>query len=308
MAEVGGRVFFGLDHLRSPVELYSVRPDGTDLRPLTRINVDQVAAARMGQAEQFTFRGWKNETVHAYLVRPVDFDPQRSYPLAFLIHGGPQGSFGNNFHYRWNPQAYAGAGYAAVMVDFHGSVGYGQEFTDSIRGDWGGKPLVDLRKGLDAALERYPWIDGDRVCALGASFGGYMVNWIAGNWPDRFRCLGNHDGNLDERLAYYDTEELWFPERDHEGTPWDNPEGYEKHNPINHVKHWKTPMLVIHGALDYRVVDTQGISTFTALQRRGIPSKLVYFPDENHWVRKPQNSIFWHETVLQWLDRWTDEP
>jgi dipeptidyl aminopeptidase/acylaminoacyl peptidase len=308
MAEVGGRVVFGLDHLRSPVELYSVRPDGTDLRPLTRINVDKVAAARMGQTEQFTFRGWKNETVHAYLVKPVDFDPQRSYPLAFLIHGGPQGSFGNNFHYRWNPQAYAGAGYAAVMVDFHGSVGYGQDFTDSIRGDWGGKPLVDLRKGLDAALERYPWIDGDRVCALGASFGGYMVNWIAGNWPDRFRCLVNHDGNLDERLAYYNTEELWFPERDHEGTPWDNPEGYEKHNPVNHVEHWKTPMLVIHGAQDYRVVDTQGISTFTVLQRRGIPSKLVYFPDENHWVRKPQNSIFWHETVLDWLDRWTDEP
>jgi len=308
MAEVGGRVFFGLDHLRSPVELYSVRPDGTDLRPLTRINVDKVAAARMGQTEQFTFPGWNNETVHAYLVKPVDFDPQRSYPLAFLIHGGPQGSFGNNFHYRWNPQAYAGAGYAAVMVDFHGSVGYGQEFTDSIRGDWGGKPLVDLRKGLAAALERYPWIDGDRVCALGASFGGYMVNWIAGNWPDRFRCLVNHDGNLDERLAYYATEELWFPERDHEGTPWDNPQGYEKHNPVNFVQHWKTPMLVIHGALDYRVVETQGMATFTALQRRGIPSKLVYFPDENHWVLKPRNSIFWHETVLQWLDRWTDEP
>jgi dipeptidyl aminopeptidase/acylaminoacyl peptidase len=262
----------------------------------------------MGRPEQFTFAGWNDEIVHGWVVEPADFDPERSYPVAFLIHGGPQGSFSNNFHYRWNPQAYAGAGYAVVMVDFHGSVGYGQAFTDSIRGDWGGKPLVDLQKGLAAALERYPWLDDDRVCALGASFGGYMVNWIAGNWPERFRCLVNHDGNLDERLAYFDTEELWFPERDHGGTPWDNPEGYEKQNPVNYVKHWKTPMLVVHGARDYRVVDTQGISTFTALQRRGIPSKLVYFPDENHWVLKPHNSIFWHETVLGWLDRWTHEP
>ncbi len=191
------------------------------------------------------------------------------------------------------------------MVDFHGSVGYGQKFTDSIRGDWGGKPLVDLQKGLAAALERYPFLDGDRVGGLGASFGGFMVNWIAGNWSDRFLCLVNHDGNLDERLAYYDTEELWFPEWDHEGRPWSHPEGYEKHNPINYVQNWKTPMLVIHGALDYRVVDTQGISTFTALQRRGIPSQLLYFPDENHWVLQPHNGILWHETVLAWLDRWT---
>jgi dipeptidyl aminopeptidase/acylaminoacyl peptidase len=308
MAEVAGRIVFAMDHLLSPVELYSVRPDGKDVRSVTRLNADKLAAARMGQPEQFTFAGWHGETVHGWVVTPVDLDPERSYPVAFLIHGGPQGSFGNRFHYRWNPQAYAGAGYAAVMIDFHGSVGYGQAFTDSIRGDWGGKPLVDLQKGLAAALEIYPWLDGGRACALGASFGGYMVNWIAGAWPDRFRCLVNHDGNLDERLAYFDTEELWFPERDHRGTPWDNPEGYEKHNPINRVDHWKTPMLVMHGALDYRVVDTQGISTFTALQRRGIPSKLVYFPDENHWVLKPHNSVFWHETVLGWLDRWTDEP
>jgi dipeptidyl aminopeptidase/acylaminoacyl peptidase len=235
----------------------------------------------------------------------VDFDANRKYPVAFLIHGGPQGSFGNHFHYRWNPQAYVGRGYAAVMVDFHGSTGYGQAFTDSISRDWGGKPLEDLKKGLAAALNRYPCMDGDRVSALGASFGGYMVNWIAGNWPDRFRCLVSHDGNLDERFAYYDTEELWFPEWDHGGTPWDNPENYEKHNPVNFVKNWKTPMLVIHGAFDFRVAETQGFGTFNALQRKGIPSKLLYFPDENHWVLKPQNSIFWHNTVLDWLDQWT---
>ena len=303
-AVAGERIVYSLNHLKSPAELYSVRPDGTDPRAITRINAAQIAAARMGDYEQFSFKGHSEETVYAYVLKPVDFDPARKYPLAFLIHGGPQSSFGNMFHYRWNPQAYAGAGYAVVMIDFHGSVGYGQAFTDSIRGDWGGKPLEDLQKGLKAALERYPWIDGDRVGALGASFGGYMINWIAGNWPDRFRCLVNHDGNLDERMAYFDTDELWFPEWDHVGTPWSNPQGYEKHNPVNHVGKWKTPMLVIHGAQDYRVVDTQGIATFNALQRRGIPSRLLYFPDENHWVLKPHNSILWHRTVIGWLDRW----
>ncbi len=304
-APAGPWVVFGRDDLSSPVELWRVRPDGKDLARITHLNDEKVAAARMGEYEQFTFEGWNGETVWGYLVRPADFEPGKKYPVAFLVHGGPQGSFGNHFHYRWNPQAYAGHGYAAVMIDFHGSTGYGQAFTDSIRGDWGGKPLVDLRKGLAAALAKYPFLDGDRVCALGASFGGYMINWIAGNWPDRFRCLVCHDGNLDERMAYFDTEELWFPERDHEGTPWDNPEGYEKQNPVNFVKNWKTPMLVIHGARDYRVVDTQGLATFNALQRRGIPSQLLYFPDENHWVLKPANSILWHDTVLAWIDRWT---
>jgi len=300
----GDRIIFSLDNLRSPVELYSVKHDGTNVRKITQINSEKLAAIRMGGYEQFTFKGWNDETVYCYVVKPVDFELDKKYPVAFLIHGGPQGSFGNHFHYRWNPQVYAGAGYAAVMVDFHGSVGYGQAFCDSIRGDWGGKPLEDLKKGLSAALERYPWMDGDKVAALGASFGGYMINWIAGNWPDRFRCLVNHDGNLDERMAYFDTEELWFPEWDHIGTPWDNPAGYEKHNPVNFIKNWNTPMLVIHGALDFRVADTQGLGTFNVLQRLGIPSKLLYFPDENHWVLKPANSILWHETVLSWLDQW----
>ena len=301
----GERVVFGLDTLKSPVELYSAKPDGSDVQPITEINKKHLEGVEMGDYEQFTFKGWNNEDVHAYVVKPANFKEGKKYPVAFLIHGGPQGSFGNHFHYRWNPQAYAGAGYAAVMVDFHGSTGYGQAFCDSIRGDWGGKPLEDLQKGLDATLKKYDWMDKDHVAALGASYGGYMINWIAGNWPDRFTCLVNHDGNLDERLAYFDTEELWFPEWDHEGTPWENPEGYAKHNPINHVDKWKTPMLVIHGALDYRVVDTQGMSTFTALQRRGIPSKFLYFPDENHWVLKPHNGILWHDTVIDWLDQWT---
>jgi dipeptidyl aminopeptidase/acylaminoacyl peptidase len=303
-ATAADRIVFERNSLTSPAEVYSVKADGTDEQPVTRINDAKVAAVRLGEPEQISFKGWNNETVHGYIVRPVDFDAAKKYPVAFLIHGGPQGSFGNDFHYRWNPQAYAGAGYAVVMVDFHGSTGYGQAFCDSIRGDWGGKPLVDLQKGLAAALAKYPWMDGARVGALGASYGGYMVNWIAGNWPDRFKCLVSHDGNLDERAAYFDTEELWFPEWDHLGTPWANPQSYEKQNPVNFVKNWKTPMLVVHGGRDYRIVDSQGMSTFTALQRLGIPSKFLYFPDENHWVLKPANSIQWHETVLGWLDQW----
>ncbi|MFO7980344.1 MAG: S9 family peptidase [Candidatus Aminicenantes bacterium] len=301
------KIIFGMDNLSSPVELYSAELDGSHVTQITHMNSEKIAQAKMGEYEQFTFKGWNNETVYGTIVKPIDFDPEKKYPVAFLIHGGPQGSFGNNFHYRWNPQSYAGAGYAAVMVDFHGSVGYGQDFTDSIQGDWGGKPLEDLKKGLKAVLDRYSWMDGSRVGALGASFGGFMINWIAGNWPDRFCCLVNHDGNLDERFAYYATEELWFPEWDHMGTPWTNPEGYEKHNPVNYVKNWKTPMLIIHGAYDFRVVETQGMAAFNALQRLGIPSKFLYFPDESHWVLQPHNSILWHETVLGWLDQWCKE-
>ena len=307
-AVVGGgspaRLAVLVDHLRSPAELHTVAAAGGALTPRTSFNRARLGEVQLGAPEQFSFPGWNNEPVHAWVVKPADFDPARKYPIAFLIHGGPQGSFSNNFHYRWNPQIYAAAGYAAVMVDFHGSTGYGQAFTDSIKGDWGGKPLDDLQKGLDAALAKYPWLDGTRACALGASYGGYMINWIAGNWPDRFSCLVNHDGNLDERMAYYATEELWFPEWDHGGTPWANPDGYAKHNPIDHVAKWKTPMLVIHGARDFRVVESQGMATFTALQRRGIASRFLYFPDENHWVLKPANSVLWHETVLDWLNRW----
>ena len=301
----GDRILFARDDLRAPVELFTISASGGDLRAVTHVNDVRIKNTQLGTPEQFTFEGGNGDKVHAWIVRPVDFNPAKRYPIAFLIHGGPEGSFGNHFHYRWNPQTYAGAGYAAIMVDFHGSTGYGQAFTDAIAGDWGGKPLVDLQKGLDAAVAKYPFLDRKRACGLGASFGAYMVNWIAGKWPDGFRCLVSHDGNLDERMAYFDTEELWFPEWDHQGNPWDQPEQYSKHNPIDLVKNWKTPMLVIHGGKDFRIVDSQGMSTFTALQRRGVPSKFLYFPDENHWVRKPQNSILWHHTVIDWLNQWT---
>ena len=300
----GERVVFGRDTLTAPVDLWSVAADGSDLVRLTEVNRERLEGVALGRPEQFSFAGAAGDTVYGYAVTPADFDPSRRYPVAFLIHGGPQGSFGNDFHYRWNPQVYAGAGYASVMIDFHGSTGYGQAFTDAIRDDWGGKPLEDLQKGLAAAVARFPWLDGERACALGASYGGYMVNWIAGAWPDRFACLVNHDGLFDQRMMYYATEELWFPEWEHGGPYHANPEGHERHNPVQHVERWRTPMLVVHGGQDFRVPETQGFATFTALQRRGIPSRLLYFPDENHWVLSPANSVLWHDTVLGWLERW----
>jgi dipeptidyl aminopeptidase/acylaminoacyl peptidase len=293
------------DSLAGPADLYRLAADGKALVPLTRLNQELLGQVELGEFEQFTFPGWNQEPVRAWVVKPVGFTPGKKYPLAFLIHGGPQGSFGNDWHYRWNPQVYAAHGYVAVMVDFHGSTGYGQAFTDSISGDWGGKPLEDLQRGLAAAQARYPFIDPARQCALGASYGGYLVNWIAGVWNEPFRCLVSHDGNLDERTAYFATEELWFPEWEHGGPPWDPRSTYQRHNPIDHVAKWKVPMLVVHGGRDYRVVETEGLATFTALQRRGVPSRFLHFPDENHWVLKPANSVQWHEQVLSWLDQWT---
>jgi dipeptidyl aminopeptidase/acylaminoacyl peptidase len=299
-----GRLLFARDSLVSPVELFVMPGSGGEPKQITRLNDQRLAGIAFGRYKQFSFPGANNDEVFGYFLYPVDFDPKQTYPLAFLIHGGPQGSFDDHWHYRWNPQIYAGHGYATVMIDFHGSTGYGQDFTDAINGDWGGAPFIDLMKGLDHVLLRHPWIDSERMAAAGASFGGYMINWVQGQ-TDRFRALVCHDGNLDELMAYFDTEELWFPEWEHGGTPWENPEGYRKHSPVNHVQNWKTPQLVIHGALDYRVVDTQGIATFNALQRLGVPSRLLYYPDENHWVLKPINSIQWHEVVLDWMDRWT---
>lgn len=300
-AVAGERIILCLNDYKSPTELYSVNPDGSDLRAITEVNKERVAQARMGDYEQFSFEGWNKESVYCNVVKPVDFDPDKKYPVIYLIHGGPQASSVNRFG---GVQTFAGAGYAVVMVDFHGSAGYGQAFTDSIRDDWGGKPLEDLRKGLAAALQRYPWMDAERVGAMGGSYGGYMINWIAGNWPDRFRCLVNICGLFDVRAMYYSTEELWFPEWDLKGTPWENPQSFEKQNPANFVSNWKTPMLVVHGGRDFRVPDTQGISTFTALQRRGIESKLLYYPDEGHGIGKPHNRIQYTEAVIAWFDKW----
>ncbi|MBX3703323.1 MAG: S9 family peptidase [Steroidobacteraceae bacterium] len=298
----GDRVVFAMQSLTSAAELY-VQDGRAPPRRITDVNAARLADVRFGEPEQFSFDGAGGAQVYGYVVKPWNWEPGGKYPIAFIVHGGPQSSYANTWSFRWNPQVYAGAGYAAVFIDFHGSTGYGQAFTDSISGDWGGKPLEDLKLGLAAALERYPWLDGDRACALGASYGGFMMNWIAGNWPDGFRCLVNHAGLFDHRMMYYSTEELWFVEWDHGGPYFGNPAGHEKTNPANHVTAWKTPMLVLHGALDYRVPYSQGLATFTALQRRGIDSRFVFFPDENHWISKPGNSVQWHDEVLAWLAR-----
>lgn len=304
----GERLVFTLDTLRSPAEVYSVRRDGSGLTQITHLNQQRLAAVRLGEVERLQFTGAGGDTVYGWTIKPVDFQPGKRYPVAFIIHGGPQGSFDNHFHYRWNLEVYAAAGYGVVAIDFHGSTGYGQAFTDSIRKDWGGKPFVDLQLGLAAAVASRPWLDGDRACALGASYGGFMTNWIAGNWPDRFRCIVTHDGTFDQRMMYYATEELWFPEWEMGGPYWQDPEGYEKWNPARFVDRWRTPMLVVHGGLDDRIPITQGLGAFTALQRRGIPSELLTFPEENHWVVKPADSLLWHQTVLAWMARWLGPP
>ncbi|MEK6805854.1 MAG: S9 family peptidase [Pseudomonadota bacterium] len=298
-----GDMVYAMNSLTSTDNLWLRTADGKTTQ-LTNHNEAALAKIQLGEFEQFSFAGANGDTVYGHVMKPWNYEDGEKYPVAMIIHGGPQGSMGNHWHYRWNPAVFSGMGYAVLFIDFHGSTGYGQAFTDAISGDWGGKPLEDLQKGWAHALKTYDYLDGARAAALGASYGGYMINWIAGNWPDAFKALVNHDGIFDNRSMAYTTEELWFDEWEHDGTQYDNPKSYEKHNPINHVSEWKTPMLVIHSEKDYRVTPEQGIATFTALQRRGIPSQLLVFPDENHWVLKPQNSVQWHSTVEAWLAKW----
>jgi dipeptidyl aminopeptidase/acylaminoacyl peptidase len=292
--------------LKRPTDLYSANANGRNLKQITRFNAERLKNIRFGDPEFFTFKGAGGDSVQGYVVKPVGYKANKKYPVAFIIHGGPQGAMTNDFHYRWNPQTYAGQGFAVVTINFHGSTGYGQKFTDAISGDWGGAPFEDLKLGWAAALRKYRFLDGDRACALGASYGGFMAYWIAGNWNDPWKCIVAHDGVFDSRMMAYSTEELWFDEWEHNGkTQYDDPAGYEKFNPIDHVKDWRAPILVVHSDLDFRIPVDQGIAAFTAAQRRGIPSKFLHFPDENHWILKPQNSVLWHDTVNAWLKQWT---
>jgi dipeptidyl aminopeptidase/acylaminoacyl peptidase len=291
--------------LASPPDLYLLTSKG-ERRRLTSVNATLLGARALGEFEQFNFMGWNGETVYGYVVKPADLSGKA--PIAFIVHGGPQVSFQNQWNYRWNAQMYAARGYGVVLIDFHGSPGYGQAFTDSISQHWGDVPFEDLKKGLAAALAKYTWLDGKRACSLGASYGGYMQNWIAGNWPDGFRCIVNHAGIFDTRSMYYTTEELWFTEWENGGPYYEKPEIHERFNPAHKVAEWRTPMLVTHGEKDFRVPYSQGLATFTALQRRGIESRFVVFPDENHWILKPANSIYWYGTVLDWLDAHTRAP
>ncbi len=300
-AIAGDTLVYSINSLKSGDQIFTSRIDGKSPRAITPSAGEMLPQVKFGDYEQFTFKGWNDDTVHGYIVKPWNYVKGRKYPVAFLIHGGPQGSFGNDWSYRWNPQTYAGQGYAVVMIDFHGSTGYGQAFTDAISQHWGDRPLEDLQKGWAAALQKYDFLDGDKACALGASYGGFMVNWIAGNWNQPWKCLVTHDGVFENHDMGFATEELWFGEWENGGTPWENPDGYQKFNPANFVGNFKVPQLVIHSEQDFRIPVSQGIGLFTALQRRGIESKFLYFPDENHWVLKPQNSLLWHDTVNDWL-------
>jgi dipeptidyl aminopeptidase/acylaminoacyl peptidase len=296
-----GGFVFARDAIANPSEVY-LADKGKAARALSRANDAQLGALSPITSNRFSFKGANGEVVWGQIHRPTGVSDK--LPVLLFVHGGPQGSFGDSWSFRWNPRVFASQGYAVVSIDFHGSTGYGQAFTDSIRNDWGGKPLEDLKLGLAAALAANPDLDGDNACALGASYGGYMMNWIQGNWPTRFKCLVNHNGTFDALAKAYSTEEWWFNEWENGGKPYhEDPASHEKWNPANHIAKWQTPMLVVLGEKDYRVPYTQGLGAFSALQRKGVPAELLVFADENHWVLKPKNSLQWHQTVLSWLNK-----
>ncbi len=299
----GKTMVFLKQALNRPTDVYSLDLKTKKITQLTAMNKDLLPQLEMNSAEEFWFDGAGGEKIHGFLVKPPFFDSSKKYPLVMLIHGGPQGAWSDNFHYRWNAQMFASPGYVTAMINFHGSTGYGQSFTDSITGDWGGKPYEDIMKGLDYLLSQYDFIDKDRLAAAGASYGGYMIDWIEGH-TTRFNCLISHAGVYDLRSMHGATEELWFPEWEFKGTPWMNKEMYEKWSPSFYVQNFKTPCLVIHGQYDFRVPVTQGFQFFTALQRMKVPSKMLYFPDENHFVQKPQNAEHWWKTVQDWLAKY----
>jgi dipeptidyl aminopeptidase/acylaminoacyl peptidase len=270
---------------------------------LTHLNDSVLSQVSMSPLESFWFIGAAKAKVQGFVIKPPNFDEKQKYPVKFLIHGGPEGAWGDSWTYRWNAELFAANGYVVVMINPTGSTGYGQAFTKAIQADWGGRPYEDLMKGLDYALAHYPYMDGNRVCAMGASYGGYMANWVLGH-TTRFKCIVSHDGIFNTIAAYGDTEELWFPEWEFKGTPWTSKAIYDKWSPSNFVKNFKTPTLVVHSQLDYRLDVSEGFQLFTALQKMKVPSKMLYFPDEGHWILKPQNSQLWYRTVNDWVDQW----
>ncbi len=299
----GRKLVFLKQAINQPAEVFSLDLKTKKLNQLTGMNNKLLSKLEMNRAEEFWFEGAEGDEVHGFLVKPPFFDPSKKYPLVMLIHGGPQGAWSDNFHFRWNAQMFAAPGYVTAMINFHGSTGYGQSFTDSISGDWGGNPYEDIMGGLDYLLAKYDFLDKNRLAAAGGSYGGYMVSWIEGH-NDRFNCLISHAGVYDLRSMHGATEELWFPEWDLKGTPWTNKEMYEKWSPSFYVKNFQTPCLVIHGQNDFRVPVTQGFQFFTSLQRMRVPSKMLYFPDEDHFVQKPQNAELWWKTVHEWFAKY----
>ena len=300
----GKTLVFSRMSVRAPNEIFKLTIGSKEPVQLTRLNDPVLSKIIMPAMESFWFTGDAATKVQGFIIKPPNFNPQRKYPVKFLIHGGPQGPWGDEWSYRWNAELFAADGYVVIMINPRGSTGYGQKFIDEINGDWGGKPYVDLMKGLDYAEQNYPFIDKNRECALGASYGGYMINWILGH-TNRFKCLVSHDGMFNTISAYGSTEELWFPEWEFKGTPWTNREMYLRWSPHMFATQFKTPTLVVHGQLDYRLDVSEGFQLFTTLQRLKVPSKMLYFPDEGHWVLKPQNSELWYKTVNDWVGQWT---
>jgi dipeptidyl aminopeptidase/acylaminoacyl peptidase len=286
--------------MNSPADIFALDLASQKHVKITDVNKGLLAGIEMNPAEEFWFEGAGKDKVHGWLLKPPGFDPAKKYPLVQLVHGGPHGPWRDEFHFRWNAQMFAARGFVVAMINFHASSGYGQAFSDAIVGDWGGKPYEDVMKGLDFLLSTYPFLDKTKVGAAGASYGGYMIDWIEGH-TDRFKVLVSHDGVFDLRSMYGATEELWFPEWEQKGTPWTNPEQYTKWSPSLYVKNFKTPCLIVHGERDFRVPLEQGLQFFTSLQRMNVPSKLLVFPDEDHFVAKPQNAELWWKTVLDWL-------
>ena len=303
----GRTLVFANSSLSSPPEILSASQDGTGLQQLTRINADQISRAGLQEAEEMEWTGALGQKIHGFLLKPRDFAPNRKYPLAVLIHGGPQSAWNNSWSYRWNPQIFTDAGYVVFMPNPRGSLGYGQKFVNEISADWGGKVFVDLKNGIAEVLRRNSYVDRNRIGGAGASYGGYMIDWILGHNNDprfKFKALVSHAGVYNLTSMYGATEELWFVEWEFKGTPWSNPAMYQRWSPHMYAQNFNTPTLVTAGELDYRVPYGESLQLFTALQRRGVESKLLIFPDEGHWILKPQNSELWYRTVLDWFDKY----
>jgi dipeptidyl aminopeptidase/acylaminoacyl peptidase len=286
-----------------PAEIFKMELGTQEITKLTGINDKLLSELQMGKMEEFWSKGADGKKVHSYVVQPPFFNPHQTYPMIFLVHGGPQGAWEDLWHYRWNPQLYASPGYVVVMPNPRGSTGYGQQFTDEISGDWGGKPYTDLMNAYDFALKKYPFIDPNKTGAAGASYGGYMMNWMATK-TNRFKAIVTHAGVFNLESMYGTTEELWFPEWEYKGTPWTNREMYRKFSPQQYVQNIKTPVLITHGGNDFRVPEGQAMELFTSLQRMGVPSKFILFPDETHFVAKPQNFKLWMTEIFNWFDLW----
>ncbi len=287
----------------APVEIYRAASSGGEPVAMTHLNDAVLNARQMTAPEEFFVTSPDGARIHSFVVKPYGFQSGRKYPVAMLIHGGPQGFWGHAWTYRWNAQVFAAAGFVVVMPNPRGSTGYGQKFIDEINNDWGGRAFDDIMAVTDHVVTNLPYADGARLTAAGASYGGYMIDWILGH-TQRFKALVTHDGVYDLVSEFGATEELWFPLWEFGGAPWDRPEDYAKWSPSSYVKEFKTPTLVVHGEQDFRVPYTQGLQLFTALQMQKVPSKLLLFPDEGHWVLKPQNSLLWYQTVIDWLDFW----